>query len=410
MRAPRRGNRGRRLARQVIGGTVLCLISSIPLAVALPLGPFQISPDLLLEERYDSNIFLEPADASDDFISYGAFNLKIALPIRLTRARTINPFVNILADAAAFANNPDQNFQNAGITGGVDVDMPLVRPDQRLTFNLSNQFRSITEVASSAEQSDLGPRTQRTENFLSADVGYFLTRRDEFHAFYTRLDLNQENVAQFIDRNENTVGLTYFRQLRPLFSGLIEYNYQFVDFTNLGPTDPDFSSTGHILALGFRRDAAARLSGIVKVGAELRDFESGSVVVEPYVSSAVSFRITPRLITNLTVTRSIQESTNQDFTFYNATAANLRLTQDVTAKISAFIEGLFELDEFRERVTPGDPTHRIDRLYGLGAGVNYQFAHWLTTGLSYQYRTKNSNVEDLDYVDHVAILRFTFQF
>jgi opacity protein-like surface antigen len=318
--------------------------------------------------------------------------------------------VNLFADAAAFAKNPEENFQNAGITGGLDVDMPLVRPDQRLTFNLSNQFRSVTEVSSSAEQSDIGPRTQRTENFLNADLGYFLTRRDEFHVFYNRLDLRQENVAQFLDRNENTVGLTYFHQLRPLFSGLIEYNYQFTDFTNLGPTDPNFSSTGHILAIGFRREAAARLSGTIKVGAELRELERGSSVVEPFVSSLVTFRITPRQITNLTLTRSMEESSNQDFSFFNATTVNLRLTQELSAKISAFLEGRFELDEFEERVTPGDPATRQDRLYGVGGGVNYQFAHWLTTGLSYQYRTKNSNVQILDYVDHVAILRFTFAF
>lgn len=409
MGAPMRCGRGSWRAGQIVAG-LLCWLLSSALALALPLGPFQISPELILEERYDSNIFLEPADARDDFISYGAFNVKIALPIRLTRARTISPFVNVFADAAAFAKNPEENFQNAGITGGVDVDMPLVRPDQRLTFNLSNQYRSITEVASSAEQSDLGPRTQRTENFLSADVGYFLTRRDEFHTFYHRLDLHQENVAQFLDRNENTVGLTYFHQLRPLLSGLIEYNYQFTDFTNLGPTDPDFSSTGHILAIGFRRDDAARLSGTIKVGAEIRDFERGSVVVEPYVSSSLTVRITPRLYTNLTVTRSIEESTNQDFTFFNATAVNLRLTQELTAKISAFLEGRFELDEFQERVTPGEPTTRNDRLYGVGGGVHYRFAQWLTSGLSYQYRTKNSNVEILDYVDHVGILRFTLQF
>jgi len=408
MGAPMRCGRGSWRAGQIVAG-LLCWLMSSALAVALPLGPFQISPELILEERYDSNIFLEPADERDDFISYGALNVKIALPIRLTRARTISPFVNFFADAA-FAKNPEENFQNAGITGGLDVDMPLVRPDQRLTSNLSNQFHSVTEVSSSAEQSDIGPRTQRTENFLNADLGYFLARRDEFHVFYNRLDLHQENVAQVLDRNENTVGLTYFRQLRPLFSALIGYNYQFTDFTNLRPDDPDFSSTGHILAIGFRRDDAARLSGTVKVGAEVRDFRGGSGVVEPFAASAVRFRITPRLFTNLTITRSIEESTNQDFRFFNATAVNLRLTQELTAKISAFVEGLFELDEFKERVTPGEPTTREDRLYGVGGGVNYRFAQWLTTGLSYQYRTKNSNVQILNYVDNVVILRFNAQF
>jgi hypothetical protein len=410
MVAPTRCGRRRRRTGRSLGGTLLWLMTWMELAAALPLGPFQISPELILEERYESNIFLEPADARDDVISYGAFNLKVALSIRLTRARTISPFVNVFADAAAFAKHPEENFQNAGITGGLDVDLPLVRPDQRLTFNVSNQFRSVTEVSSSAEQSDLGPRMQRTENFLSADVGYFLTRRDEFHVFYHRLDLKPENVAQFIDRNENTVDLTYFHQLRPLLSGLIEYNYQFVDFTNLGPNDPDFSSSGHIIAIRFRCDAAARLSGTLKVGAELRELARGSSVVEPFAASTITVRITPRLLTNLTVTRSIEESTNQDFSFFSATAVHLRLTQDVTAKISAFIEGLFELDEFQERVTPGDPTQRGDRLYGVGAGVHYRVAHWLTTGLSYQYRTKHSNVEILDYVDHIGILRFSFAF
>jgi hypothetical protein len=407
---PKSSGTRRRLASLVGGGTVLLLITFPGFGVALPLGPLQITPELTFEERYDSNIFLEPGDKRDDFISYGAFNLKIALPIRLTRARTISPFVSYFAEAAAFANNSEENFQNQGITGGLDLEVPLVRPDQRLTFNVSNRFRSITEVSSSAEQSDIGPRTRRTENFLTADVGYFLTRRDEFHAFYNRLDLNQEDIAEFLDRNENTVGFTYFRQIRPLVSGLVEYNYKFVDFTNLGPADPDFSSTGHIIAIGMRRDPAARLSGTVKVGVELRDFERGGEVVRPFASSSVSYRITPRLLAGLLVTRAMQESTNQDFTFFDATIVRLRFTQDFTPKISAFVEGIFELDEFKERVSPGEPERRLDRLYGLGAGAEYRFARWLATGLSYVYRTKSSTLEVLDYVDNQAILRITLQF
>jgi hypothetical protein len=52
--------------------------------------------------------------APDDVISSGAFNVKIALPMRLARARISSPFVNVMADAVAFAKHPDQNFQNTG--------------------------------------------------------------------------------------------------------------------------------------------------------------------------------------------------------------------------------------------------------------------------------------------------------
>jgi len=46
----------------------------------------------------------------------------------------------------------------------------------------------------------------------------------------------------------------------------------------------------------------------------------------------------------------------------------------------------------------------------LGGGADYRFARWLTTGLSYLYRTKNSNVKALDYVDNQVILRITLGF
>jgi hypothetical protein len=266
----------------------------------------------------------------------------------LTAARRIIPSVAYFTEAAAFIKNSDQNFQNQGITGGLELAFPLARPDQRFIFNASNRFRSVTELTSSAErrdifdpatrpssttdltssaeQSDIGPRTQRDENFFTANVGYFLTRRDEMRLSYDRLDVDQQGAAEFFSHNENTIGLTYFRQIDPLFSVLIEYDYRFIDYTDLGPTDPDFSSTGHIIAVGVRRDPEARLSGMLKVGAELRDFELGTEVVRPFAFANLGYRITPRLLTNLLVTRAIRASTNQEFAFYEATLARLRLT------------------------------------------------------------------------------------
>jgi hypothetical protein len=416
--------------RRGVSWVVFLLLGFPALLLALPVGPFEITPDLTLEQRYDSNIFLTAEQAEDDFITKGILNLKVALPIRLTGGRRIIPSISYFAEAAAFIKNSDENFQNQGISGGLELDFPLARPDQRLTLNASNRFRSVTELispaeqrdafnassrsssvtelTSSAEQSDIGRRTRRNENFLTADAGYFLTRRDEVHLTYNRLDVDQKDINEFFSRNENTIGLTYSRQISPLFSGLIEYDYKFVEFTNLGPADPDFSSTGHIIAIGIRRDPEARLSGIFKAGAELRNFERQADVVRPFALATLGYRITPRLLTNLLFTRAIQESTNQDFAFFEATIARLRLTQQFTPKLSAFVDGAFELDEFQDRVSPGEPKRRSDRLYGAAVGGEYLVAHWLTAGLSYLYQTKGSNVAE-DYVDHQVILRITLR-
>jgi hypothetical protein len=43
-------------------------------------GPFEITPELTLEQRYDSNIFLTTEHAQDDFITKGGLSLKVALP------------------------------------------------------------------------------------------------------------------------------------------------------------------------------------------------------------------------------------------------------------------------------------------------------------------------------------------
>jgi hypothetical protein len=125
----------------------------------------------------------------------------------LTGAHRIIPSVSYCAEAAAFIRNPDQNFQNQGISGGLEFELPMARPDQRFTFNASNRFRSVTELTGSAERSDIGPRTRRDENLLTTDIGYFLTRRDEMHLTYNRLDVDQIDLDRFLKERDASLNM-----------------------------------------------------------------------------------------------------------------------------------------------------------------------------------------------------------
>jgi Putative beta-barrel porin 2 len=398
--------------RSMLSGAVLLALGLSSMASPLSLEPFAITPGLILEERFDADISLEPSHERDDFISYGAFNLRVGLPLQFSQTRTITPFLAYSAEASAFAKHSQENFQHQGLIGGVNFDLPLMRPAERLTFNASNRFRTVTEVSSSAEQSDMGPRGNRAENVLSADLGYFLTRRDEFHLAYDRLDLDQRHVTQFLDRNQNLISLTYLRRLRATFSGLLEYAYHWVDFTNRGPDDPDFSSRTHRIAIGIRGDPDARLSGIFKIGAGSRQLNRVGKSTHPFVSGDLTYRLTSKLRINLLASKAMLESSNQNFSAYDATITRLRLTQQLSPRLSSFFEGGMELDAFtdhRETRTDG-PVKRVDRLYEIGLGIEYAFARWLTTSFSYLYRTKNSNVTTLDYVDNRAMLRIAIRF
>jgi Putative beta-barrel porin 2 len=396
----------------MLSGMVLLSWGLSSMAWPLSLEPFEITPDLILEERFDSNISLEPSNERADVLSYQTFNLRVGLPLHMSQARTITPFLAYFAEASAFTQNPQENFQTEGVMGGVDVDLALMRPDERLTFNASNRFRTLTEVSSSAEQSDVGPRSNRAENVLSVDLGYFLTRHDEFHLAYHRLDLDQRHVAQFRDRNESLMRLIYLRRLRATLSGLLEYGYQWVDFTNLEPDDPDFSSRTHRIAIGIRGDPDARLSGIFKIGAEWRQYDRRGKSTQPFVSGDLTYRLTSKLWINLLASKAILESSNQNFSSYDATITRLRLTRQLSRRLSGFFEGGMELNAFTDHVetrTDG-PAKRVDQLYEVGVGAEYALTRWLTMSFSYLYRTKNSNVTTLDFVDNRAIMRIAISF
>jgi hypothetical protein len=116
-----RGRRKRCSAERRVSWLTILLLACPGPVLAFPVGPFEITPELTLEQRYDSNIFLTSEGAQDDFITRGALGLKVALPLRLTGARRIIPCVSYFTEAAAFINNSDQNFQNQGITGGLEL-------------------------------------------------------------------------------------------------------------------------------------------------------------------------------------------------------------------------------------------------------------------------------------------------
>jgi len=226
------------------------------------------------------------------------------------------------------------------------------------------------------------------------------------------LDLDQRHAAQLLDRNESLIHLTYLRRLRATFSGLLEYGYRWADFTNVEPDDPDFSSRTHRIAIGIRGDPDARLSGIFKIGAEWRQYDRGGKSTQPFVSGDLTYRLTSKLRINLLASKAILESSNQSFSSYDATITRLRLTQQLSPRLSGFFEGGMELDAFTDHVetrTDG-PAKRVDHLYEVGVGAEYALTRWLTMSFSYLYRTKNSNVTTLDFVDNRAIMRIAIRF
>lgn len=347
-----------------------------PAAAQTPLK-FMVSEDV----SYDDNIYLTDENTKDSFISstqVGA-NYKANVPgSGLELSAT-----GLVGYNAYTEDSSKNNYWNALANVDLKNDM----------FNIGDNFLYTSDPANS----ELTERAERINNtgYISfktsteKTLGFGLFADDSYDRYF------QAEYGDDLNRNRVNVGAKLFYNVSPKTNFFAEYMYSDIAYE----TNKDNNSTGNTVGLGVEGDIAATVNGIAKVTYAMRDYENDVPGVNNYNDLfgyyvALQWQPTDRNTIRLSGERSMQESMYGSNRYYADTLVSLYASQKIFDKWTASLTLGWEnmaYDRYEGN------TKRNDDLYTIRPALDYQFKDWLSAGVWYQFRTRQSNTNPFDY-------------
>ena len=360
---------------------------------------WKVSPRLLLEATYDDNIFIRPTGKVADFVftaapglAIGYWDYEVEMERYLDRDRSAAILdkgegnflvLDYTAILLGFARTRSQDALDH------DARFDIRWRAEMLTLRASSHFESKSEA-----DINIGGRVQRTAVATEVSADYQLSAR-------TSLSVNFENV---IEERENFVRTVEWRNEDYL-------DYQWTPLVRVGvggalgrlevegQTDRVFER----LLGRLNYETTAKLGIAAVGGVEFRQTDSGlGDTVTPVFD--IKLRYVPAEETLITIDgyRRVKPSISQPDEDYTATGVAVRFERSVRTGLHLSLEGGYESTSYQ---TPrgGDP--RSDDFFYARAGLLYNFAHWGNTGISYEYRQKDSTQAASSFENN----RITFQ-
>lgn len=396
--------------RKGIIGTLailLALILSLPAASALAQGNIrfgrtQVDLGLKYELRYDDNIYYESANEEDDYIHIVTpaitFNYKGSTPDNYFRA-------GYAVDLAAYTDFDDNNYQKH--QPFVDLSLKTA-PGFYLKF--SDYFLYTQDPYGSRNQYGLGSKTKRMDNTADVTLGYEFFKKYSVEALYRNYFITYDlKEDEWQDRMENRYGAAFYYHFSPKTHLLMEYRYTQAEYTeqndgvfdyNRGAfwssgTSQDYSKNDFFV--GARFNPGGKLGGAIKLGWGNKDYDNKvDITGNPYEDmdgwiseTAVFWQAAARTLWTVELGRSFEGSPDADAAGYIDLFFKLFLRQGMANRLTGVLGFEYNNNDYENEVA-GSPKKEFD-IYGVTAGLEYEIKKWLTTGLQWEYKTKEAS-------------------
>ena len=360
---------------------------------------WRVAPHLDLTASWDDNIFIQPTNATADFvftlepgIALGFWDVEERLEHFLDRehrASAINrgPGNFLLLDYTAIL----LGFEKTSSENSLDHDARIEAQWQLARLTLGAAFHADSK---SQKSSDVGGRVRRKALASELTARYQLTEK-------TSLEVSLFNVIQD-------------------FEGLLRSN----EWRTENYLDYQLTPLAHVavgLALGrvevesgadqvFERILARALYSLTEKveieahgGVEFRqsDGEAGDHV-NPVFHVTARYEPAAGTRIGLEAYRRVETSAFQPDQAYTLTGIALKITRALAGGVHLSLAGGFELADYTE--SPQLPG-RTDHYYFVRPGLLYNFAQWGNAEVSYEYRQNDSSRPDSSFENNVVSVR-----
>lgn len=339
--------------------------------------------------QYDDNVFLDSENEKSDFIVTLTPGVTAHLPFS-DNLLTLDYHV----DFNRFMDNTSQNATNHYLSGNLELNW------RDLTFNIYDKFsrtfeRPNTEATTRIKRQD--NRAGITANFqkdrLGIQLGYENFKRDYITSAYDQFD-----------RTENIYSLMATHQTFSKTKLLIEYDFGDIKYDH-SATNSD--SNYHQLLVGAIGELTPKTTATIKAGAQFRNYKDSGVsdFNSLVVYSDLTHKFSDKDALKLSFTRTAEESTYQNNSYYELNNINGTYSHSFTPKLLGFITGIYEEHAYpHESIEGAETKKRNDKYYSTGAGLKYYLQKWLTLTLQAEHIIRDSNFSLFDYRDNLITL------
>ena len=338
-----------------------------------------------LRAEYDDNVYERATDTQDSFklIEEIEFLVNLNLPQSFVGVRYRPTFV-YWTDR----DPDDTDFHH-------DLDLIL---SHNFTERLSISLKETLRLAEQSEAIDRGAVVRENNDFLynvaDGKLAYQIAPKTRAEAGYrnTLLRYDEDAVAETEDYDINAGGLTLRQQIFKKTVFAVELRYEEIEYDG-----PDRGSQNQYMGGAIEQIFSPGLVGSVRAGYQEKQFNDSSIddAEEPYLDATFSFLPSPRTRLTAGVGYSLFESDVFPFASQDRTVTFLSLAHDLTAKISLYASGSYQLSEYSgDQAIDDVAADGEEDIYQFSARTSYKLNRNNWVELGWQYVDLQSDIRE----------------
>lgn len=377
----------------------------------IQIGKLKIIPGVTLKGVYDDNIYLGNGTNNTTELEESDWITHVmpAIGFNYSFQERGSLFFGYQGDLAYYSDNNDNDWQTHKGLFTLNYQAP-----GGIIFGINNVYTDAEDPYGSDSQYKLGvPKTERWNNDLKTKIGYDFGNRVKVLVYYNYYKQDYDLEADYSqDYNFNEYGSGLQMRILPKTWGFIRYHYGEQDYFNCpagtGVTesnDADFKWSR--VNAGLTWDIGAKLSGELNFGFQWKEYDN---TLDPngnkyedeetwIAATAFNFTATPATTLSLSITRALRDSGSNTNEYFEDTGFTLSLTQILANKFTLGISGTYSQNDYnRAPVTGGEKKEQENYLASIK--LDYRIQDWLSAGVNYTYKTKESNYKADEFTDN----------
>jgi len=296
----------------------------------------------------------------------------------------------------AYTENASKNdFFNSGL------DLML----ENNNFVLKDSLLYTSDPASS----DLTDRAERIGNTALFEFRTSLEKM--FSIGFVMSDLYDKYVEEkyeYLNRNRWNSGVQLFYNLSPKTSFFVEYLFSSIHYQENKNSD----SLGNSYIAGVNGQIAPKVKGTAQISYDQRNYDENLAGAEKDVDLcgyllSVTYNPTTQNAVIFSGERKMQETLYGANRYYVSTEVSMELKQKIYKKWEVSVLVAYENMNYPVSV---NSIERNDDLFKVIPCVEYNFTDKFSAGVWYQFRDRQSNVDNEDYTSNKAGASIKLQF